>query len=136
MGASWHAVVFYSHKEHLRESCSQREPSRMWEHCCMITECLTQDRTSDSCTYSTEAPLRGSCFDFKRLEPLGTKQSPGHSSALLQTMGDFQKPSFNTSLISSSAHQWSSLESVFTIVVCYLLTLITITSHFILNSNS
>lgn len=26
---------------------------------------------------------RCSWFDFKRLEPLGTKQSPGHSSALL-----------------------------------------------------
>lgn len=136
MRACRNAAVFYSHKEQLREYCSQREPSRMWEHCCMITGCLTQDHTSNSCTYGTGALLQGSCFDFKRLEPLGTKQSPGHSSALLQTMGDFQKPSFNTSLISSSAHQWSSLESVFTIVVCCLLTLITITSHFILNSNS
>lgn len=136
MRACRNAAVFYSHKEQLREYCSQREPSRMQEHCCAITGCLTQDHTSNSCTYGTGALLQGSCFDFKRLEPLGTKQSPGHSSALLQTMGDFQKPSFNTSLISSSAHQWSSLESVFTIVVCCLLTLITITSHFILNSNS
>lgn len=136
MRACRNAAVFYSHKEQLREYCSQREPSRMQEHCCTITGCLTQDHTSNSCTYGTGALLQGSCFDFKRLEPLGTKQSPGHSSALLQTMGDFQKPSFNTSLISSSAHQWSSLESVFTIVVCCLLTLITITSHFILNSNS
>lgn len=68
MRACRNAAVFYSHKEQLREYCSQREPSRMWEHCCTITGCLTQDHTSNSCTYSTGALLQGSSKDLSPWE--------------------------------------------------------------------